>query len=110
MSDFYRQALLTLYFFFYTQEGTVTDDDNLQTLGKAFFSKWDRLVRRLPGITEIDREEIVVDHKTLSQRGFCALKLWKEINGEAADYKTLHDALVHKMVQRKDLAEKYCFE
>ena len=38
------------------------------------------------------------------------LKLWKTNNGEAADYKTLHDALVHYMVQWKDLAEKYCFE
>ena len=38
------------------------------------------------------------------------LKLWKTSNGEDADYKTLHDALVHSMVQRKDLAQKYCFE
>ena len=36
------------------------------------------------------------------------LRLWKTNNGAAADYKTLHDALVHNMVQRKDLAEKLC--
>ena len=36
------------------------------------------------------------------------LVLWKTNNGEAADYKTLHDALVHELVKRKDLAEKYC--
>ena len=38
------------------------------------------------------------------------LKLWKTNNGEDADHKTLHDALVHSMVQRKDLAQKYCLE
>ena len=38
------------------------------------------------------------------------LKLWKANNGEAADYKTLFNALVHKVVQRRDLGEEYCFE
>ncbi|XP_066014665.1 D-inositol 3-phosphate glycosyltransferase-like isoform X3 [Pocillopora verrucosa] len=89
------------------KEGEVTDDD-LQTLGKAIASKWDRLARQLPKITECDIEEIEDSHKTLSQRGFHMLRLWKTNNGAAADYKTLHDALVHNMVQRKDLAEKLC--
>ena len=90
------------------QEGVVSNDD-LQTLGKAIGVKWDRLARRLR-IKEEDIEEIDDRYKTLSQRGFHMLKLWKTNNGEAADYKTLHDALVHSMVQRKDLAEMYCFE
>ena len=38
------------------------------------------------------------------------LRLWKTNNGEAADYKTLYDALIHNVVQWKDLAEKYCFK
>ena len=38
------------------------------------------------------------------------LKLWKGNNGKDADYKTLYNALVHELVQRKDLAEKYCLE
>ena len=38
------------------------------------------------------------------------LKLWRTNNGKAADYKTLYNALVHELVQRRDLAEKYCFE
>ena len=92
---------------FNIQEGEVTDDD-LQILGKAIASKWDRLARQLPKITECDIEEIEDSRKTLSQRGFHMLRLWKTNNGVAADYKTLHDALVHNMVQRKDLAEKHC--
>ena len=38
------------------------------------------------------------------------LRLWRSYNGLAADYKTLYNALVQNLVQRKDLAEKYCFE
>ena len=91
------------------QEGEVSNDD-LQTLGKAIGVKWDRLARRLPGIKEEDIEEIDDRYKTLSQRGFHMLKLWKTNNGEAADYKTLYNALVHELVQRKDLAQKYCLE
>ena len=108
-SQFLKLLILKFSICFYIQEGVVSDDD-LQTLGKAIGVKWDRLTRRLPGIKEEDIEEIDDRYKTLSQRGFHMLKLWKTNNGEAADYKTLHDALVHSMVQRKDLAQKYCFE
>ncbi|XP_066019585.1 uncharacterized protein [Pocillopora verrucosa] len=91
------------------KEGKVTDDD-LQTLGKAIGSDWDRLARRLPGVTEDDIEEIEDRYNTLSKRGFHMLRLWRSYNGLAADYKTLYNALVQNLVQRKDLAEKYCFE
>ena len=66
--------------------------------------------RRLPGITEDGIEEIEDTYKTLSQRGFHILWLWKTYSEEAADYKTLFNALVHELVQRKDLAEKVLFE
>ena len=85
-------------------------NDDLQKLGKAIGVKWDRLARRLPKIGEDDIEEIEDSYRTLSQRGFHMLKLWKTNNGEAADYKTLYNALVHELVQRKDLAQKYCLE
>ena len=50
---------------FFIQEGVVTYDD-LQTLGKAIDVKWDRLARKLHGITEDDIEEIEDRYKTLS--------------------------------------------
>lgn len=90
-------------------EGIVTDDD-LQRLGKAIGSKWDRLGRRLSGIEEDDIEDVEERYKALSQKGYHILKLWKTNNGESACYKTLHDALVDELVKRIDLAEKYCFE
>ena len=55
-------------------------------------------------------EEIEDRYKTLSVRAFKMLKIWKQSNGSAADYKTLHDALVHDSVQQKILAEDFCFE
>lgn len=87
----------------------VTDDD-LQTLGKAIGSKWDQLGRRLPGITNADIEGIDDRYRALPKKGYHILDLWKTNNGKAADYETLHNALVHKLIQRKDLAEDYCFE
>ena len=38
------------------------------------------------------------------------MRLWKTKNEEAAENKNLYNALVHNMVQGRDLAEKYCFE
>ena len=83
--------------------------EDLQTLGKAIGGGWDQLARQLPGIEEDDIEGIEKTHNTLL-RGFNMLKLWKRSNGKAADDKTLYNVLVHKVVQRKDLGEEYCFE
>jgi len=37
------------------------------------------------------------------------LKHWKQGKGCSATYKTLCDALKHKLVQRQDLAERFCY-
>ena len=37
------------------------------------------------------------------------LKRWKQNKGADATYQTLCDALQHKLVQRQDLAEKFCY-
>ena len=95
--------------FFCILERIVTDDD-LQNIGKSIAGEWGQLGRRLPGIEEADIENIEYRHKSVSQMGYHILALWKRNNGEAADYKTLHDALVHRLVMRRDLAEKYCYE
>ena len=68
------------------------------------------MTRRLPEIEEDDIEEIEKTHQNLPKKGFYMLKLWKRSNGKAADHKTLYNALVNKVVQRKDLGEEYCFE
>ena len=35
---------------------------------------------------------------------------WKQKNGSAATYPILNAALQHKLVQRKDLAERICYK
>jgi len=37
------------------------------------------------------------------------LKYWKQKKGCAATYQALCDALKHKLVQRQDLAEMFCY-
>ena len=34
---------------------------------------------------------------------------WKQEKGSSATYKVLCDALEHELVQRKDLAEQFCY-
>ena len=36
------------------------------------------------------------------------LKHWRQKKGSAATYQALFDALTHNLVQRQDLAEKFC--
>ena len=68
------------------------------------------LARQLPGIEDADIAGIEHDHKTLAEKGFNMLDLWKKKNSKAADYKTLYKALDNNLVKRKDLAEEYCLE
>ena len=35
---------------------------------------------------------------------------WRQKNGSAATYQILNAALQHKLVQRKDLAERICYK
>lgn len=35
---------------------------------------------------------------------------WKEKNGSAATYQVLSQALQHELVNKLNLAEKYCYE
>ena len=37
------------------------------------------------------------------------LKHWKQGKGSSATYRTLCDALKHALVQRKDLALRFCY-
>lgn len=45
----------------------------------------------------------------MSEKGYRMLKRWKENKGADATYQALCDALQHKLVQRQDLVEKFCY-
>jgi len=74
-------------------------------LGVEVAGKWRKLGRRLD-ITDESLDEI--DQK-LPEKGYRMLKQWKQEKGCEATYKVLCSALEHELVQRRDLAEKFCY-
>lgn len=84
-------------------------DDELEGLSMDISDKWINLGRRL-NIEETKLQAITKDVDSLNERGFQMLKHWKQKQGSGANYKSLADALKHKLMERKDLAEKYCFK
>ena len=74
-------------------------------MGVEVAGKWRKLGRRLD-ITDESLDEI--DQK-LPEKGYRMLKQWKQEKGPEATYKVLCCALEHELVQRRDLAEKFCY-
>ena len=87
----------------------VPKDGELEGLGKDISDKWMNLGRRL-NIEDAKLQAIAKDVDSLNERGFQMLKHWKQKQGSGANYKALSDALKHNLMERKDLAEKYCFK
>lgn len=68
---------------------------------------WKKLARRLKMMNaEIDLIEKKKEEH--SERAYEMLLKWKRANGKGANFKVLYDALRHRYVGRRDLAEKYC--
>lgn len=78
----------------------------LEKLAYTMGIGWRRLGHRL-GIQESVLEEIDGGNEQPSEKVYHMLMLWKQKSG--ATYKVLYDALVDKLVGRRDLAEKFCF-
>jgi len=99
--------LFVQLFLFAVKRGT-PDDIELEELGDLIVDKWKKLGRRLdvidPKLQEIDHA-----HVELSEKGYHMLKHWRQEKGSAATYQALCHALQHKLVQRQDLAEKFCY-
>ena len=84
-------------------------DGELEGLGQEISDKWTNLGRRLK-IEDAKLNAIDEGFHSQNERGFQMLKHWKQKQGSGANYKSLSVALKHKLVQRRDLAEKYCFK
>ena len=87
------------------KEGIPSDDD-LELLSVKV-EKWKPLGRRL----KLEAAELTALHQEneeLSEKVFAMLIKWKQKNAFEATYRRLHDALCHVLVNRKDLAEKFC--
>ena len=68
---------------------------------------WKRVGRRLK-IEEAKITKFHEDHKELDEKAYQMLLHWKYRDGLTATYQVLNDALCHKLVNRKDLAEEFC--
>jgi len=83
-------------------------EDELEQLGIDIGEDWSKLGRRLK-LNEPTLQEIDNAHDQLSEKGYHMFKRWKQNNGSNATYQALCDALKHKLVQRQDLVEKFCY-
>jgi len=86
--------------------GTPSNDE-LEELSQRIAEAWKPLGRRLKieegKLTCFDNE-----NKVYSEKAFKMLLHWKERDGSSATYSVLYDALCHKLVNKKLLAEEFC--
>ena len=83
-------------------------DDVLEELSLAIGEKWKPLARRL-NFGEADITRFREDNEEYSEKSYKMLLAWKQREGsQSATYKILYDALCHRLVGRRDLAEDLC--
>ena len=102
-----QQFICTELFLFVVKQGKPTYDE-LEELGLEIGKKWKKLGRRL-GVSDANLEEIDELHDQMSEKGYHMFKLWSEKNGSDATYQVLCDGFLNELVQRRDLAEKFCY-
>ena len=102
-----QQFICTELFLFVVKEGRPTYDE-LEKLGVDIEENWIKLGRRL-FVSDAKLKEIDEHHDQMSEKGYQMLKHWSQKNGSDATYQALCDGLLNGLVQRRDLAEKYCY-
>ena len=88
---------------FLVKQGVPSDED-LEWLSRHV-NLWKVLGRRL----RIEEERLLaidIERRGMDEKAYQMLRDWKEMNGSAATYRVLHDALCHPWVSRRDLAER----
>ena len=90
------------------KDGVPTDCE-LEGLSEELAEKWEALGRRLEfnqsAIANFDEA-----NKGLAAKAFKMLLAWKQKEGSKATYTVLYDALCHKYVKCKRLAEQFCWK
>ncbi|XP_027046688.1 uncharacterized protein LOC113674409 [Pocillopora damicornis] len=90
------------------KQGTPSDDE-LEYLASKLSDLWKKLGRRLK-IPEPKLDDLNKLNEALSEKGYKMLRHWQEVNGSAATYEILGHALLDRLVNRRDLAEEFCYE
>jgi len=99
--------LLFIFFGISARKEGQPSDDELEELSELLGLSWEKLARRL-GFKKGRIEGFRKDNEELSKKAFDMLIRWKEKEGADATYTILYDALCHKLVQQRDLAETFC--
>ena len=89
------------------KEGTPEDDD-LEGLAEEIVAEWIELGRRLLKNHEANLYAIDKENEKYSDKAYKMLLKWKRAKGSGATFHVLHKALCHRLVNRRDLAEKFC--
>ena len=89
------------------KEGSPENND-LERLAKQIIKEWKKLGRRLLENDEALLDAVDMDNDKCSEKAYQMLLQWKAAKGSDATFRVLHDALCHDLVNRRDLAEKFC--
>ena len=80
----------------------------MEQLASQIGEKWIKLGRRLK-VEDAKLEDIGQRREGLDERAYHMLKHWKQKKGCRATFQVLNAALQDELVQRKDLAENFCY-
>ena len=89
---------------FLVKQGVPSDED-LEWLSHHVKRKWKVLGHRLR-IEEGRLWATDTEHRDMVEKAYQMLRHWKIMNGSAATYRVLHDALCHPLVSQRDLAQQ----
>ena len=89
------------------KEGSPTDDE-LERLSRKISDDWRKLGRRL-SFHEAQLQELDNSREQISEKAYAMLLAWKQKDGSGATYIILNQALCDDLVNRRDLAQEFCY-
>ena len=89
------------------KEGSPENID-LERLAYKISNEWKTFGRRLLENDEALLNAVDKDNDKCSEKAYKMLLKWKAAKGSDATFRVLHEALCHDIVNRLDLAEKFC--
>ena len=89
------------------KDGT-PEKDVLERLAVEIVAEWKEVGRRLLNNNEAELDAIDHENKKMSEKAYKMLLKWTAAKGSEATYQVLYNALCDHLVNRRDLAEKYC--
>ena len=107
MSEKPDEADYSCVLFVAVKEGSPTEND-LEELAREIINEWRKLGRRLLESNESSLDTIDKENPEYSEKAYKMLLKWKQAKASHATFKVLHYALCHPLIERRDLAEKFC--